>query len=154
MTRRLVGAGAALLGVTLLTPACGPGPRESAEMIGDHEVISVDEAARFAGFELPQTAEAVGAYRNDGRDRLVAFALRVDAGDLPGLLAAADFVEPLSPGRRVFQDPVDGVEVEGVDDFSSAQDTRQVGRQLVVRDVLVVHHRPDSALLHVWAFTT
>jgi hypothetical protein len=116
--------------------------------------ISVADAARFAGFRLPASAEPVGAYEETGIDHLAAFAVRLPPEALDRLLAEARFTVPLEPGRRVFLRPVPGTDLDSAASFAAGQDRRQVGDSTVTRDVMVVTDDPRRTLVHVWAFTT
>jgi len=135
----------------LLVLSCGNG--DSARR-PENRSISMRDAAQYAGFELPPTAEAIGSYEMNGVNRLVAFAVRLSPADLATVLAGGHFTAELRPGRRVFQEPVRGVNTDAAGSFAAGQDRLRVQEREVTRDVLVITDDPGSTVLHVWAYTT
>lgn len=132
----------------LLLAGCGSGRQAR----GAGAIVDVAEAARSAGFVLPPSAQAVGAYQMKGIDHLVAFAVRVPPAALADLLATAHFDTELQPGRRIFQEPVQGADLAQATLFAAGQDHEMIGGRNVTREVMVVTDDPAATVLHVWAF--
>ncbi len=148
LTKWRVAAVGVLLSLATLSSGCAP-----AERSADGE-MSVAEAARYAGFALPDGAQPLGAARRSGMDEMVTFAARVPAASVDDMLQSGQFDQPLEPGRQVFQEGLAGVPIPSGAPISSAQETEQVGERMLTRDVLVVHDDPARPLVYVWAFTT
>ncbi len=114
--------------------------------------MTVEEAAKFAGVVLPDSAESLGAYELKGIDRFMAFAVRLPQRDVATVLAASGFVDTLQPGLVAQYETVKGVSLRQ-SSTRSAQDERQVDGTDVFREVAVLSEG-DDAVLHVWAYTT
>lgn len=117
-----------------------------------------DAAARAAiarvGFQLTGDLELLGWSSESGRDRLLAFAVRMPRGRVEGFLRNARFDTPLVAGRRVFQTPVADIDTAGAAEVASAQDSLTIDGTTYTRSVMALFEGQDRAIVHVWAFTT
>lgn len=114
--------------------------------------ITIEEAAKFAGFPLPGPTEPIGSHQISGIDRLVAFAVRIPPQSVHPVLRDAGFSGELRTGRRAFQSPVDGVDLDRAKSFAAGQDEREVNGTKVVREIMLVTDDPNVTVMNVWAF--
>lgn len=117
-----------------------------------------DAAARTAiarvGFQLTGDLELLGWSSESGRDRMLAFAVRMPRNRVERFLRDARFDAPLVAGRRVFQAPVAGIDTAGAAEVASAQDSLTIDGSTYTRSVMALFEGQDQAIVHVWAFTT
>lgn len=157
-----------LASLALATVVCAcsdtaPGQRLPASM-GDTQPETamsrpaIDDATRAllsrTGFNLSNDVELLGTDTTAGIDRRISFAVRVPTGQVQTLLGNAGFTTPLKAGNRVFQPPVDGVDTNAAKKVSAAQDTYRIDGTTLTRDVMVIWDDPETAIVHVWAYTT
>ncbi|MDP8976649.1 MAG: hypothetical protein M3N28_09870 [Actinomycetota bacterium] len=71
-----------------------------------------------------ESAEPLGSHQIAGIDRLVALAVALPPALVQEVLRDAGFTGELRAGRRAFQTPVEGVDVDRAKSFSTGQDQR------------------------------
>lgn len=151
---RLRGSAAVLLvGLALAATGCSPSPSADDQETTVPDDAGLAEAARYADFPVPDDAEVVGVAVEEGQDTLRSFAVRVPVDQVDTVLADAGVGDPVE-GRTVSITPVQGVDLAAFDDVASVQDQVEVDGERRYRDVLVARDGSDSALVHVWAYTT
>lgn len=96
--------------------------------------MTVEEAADFAGIELPESATDVHAHGERGIDQLVLLDITMPTDDLDGFLAASD-LPPAEPGRNPVQASLGnqlGWQLDDLESFAGAEEEGPPVRQYVV----------------------
>ncbi|HEY8371414.1 MAG TPA: hypothetical protein VIL00_01595 [Pseudonocardiaceae bacterium] len=160
--RRLLALLTAVLVAGLVVTGCGGGPGQADTTAQRQDTPTadpalVDEALRFGGIVLPPSAQVLGVHHERGPDQLYRLVLRVDADELPTLLAASQFTTQLTAGATPLPHPIDGFELDGTKTLRSGKDSLPPGdgrTHLVFREIVIDETDPASPLVHLWLFTT
>lgn len=113
--------------------------------------MTVEEAADFAGIELPGSATDLHAHGERGIDQLVLLDMKMPAEDLDAFLAASD-LPPAEPDSNPVQASLGRQLGWQLDDLESFAGAEQEGPR--VRQYVVDTSDPESVTVYLAAFAT